>query len=146
MKSENNMAPKAVFEGLVYNENGFPVEVRYVGGEACYVVDDGGFLRHIPSEQVDRQVLGSMREQIKTNEDIIAEQTAKMTGQEDIFSRAAIQNQLKNIDRQFDTLLQSGIPADARTYLAMMGFKVVINVHGEVVRVDQPAIADDGDD
>ncbi len=139
------MAPKAVFEGLVYNENDSSVEVRYVGGEACYVVNDAGFLRHIPSEQVDRQVLGSMREQIKTNEDIITEQTAKMTGQEDIFSRAAIQNQLKNIDHQFDNLLQTGIPGDARTYLGMMGFKVIINVHGEVIRVDQPTIADDGE-
>jgi hypothetical protein len=25
-----------------------------------------------------------------------------------------------------------------RTYLGMIGFKVVINVHGEVLKVDQP--------
>lgn len=137
------MAQKAVFEGLVLNEENSPVEIRYVGGEACYVVNDNGFLRHVPSEQVDRQVLGEMRKQIEDNEDIITEQTAKMIGQQDIFSRAAIQNQLKNIDKQFNTLMETGIPQEVRTYLAMMGFKVVINVHGEVVRVEQPTMTDE---
>jgi hypothetical protein len=137
------MAHKAVFEGLVQKEDNSPVEIRYVGGDACYVVNDNGFLRHISSEQVDRQVLDEMRKQIESNEDIITEQTAKMIGQQDIFSRAAIQNQLKNIDKQFDTLLETGIPSEARAYLGMMGFKVVINVHGEVVRVEQPSMTDE---
>jgi hypothetical protein len=137
------MAHKAVFEGLVQKEDNSPVEIRYVGEDACYVVNDNGFLRHISSEQVDRQVLDEMRKQIESNEDIITEQTAKMIGQQDIFSRAAIQNQLKNIDKQFDTLLETGIPSEARAYLGMMGFKVVINVHGEVVRVEQPSITDE---
>jgi len=138
------MAHKAVFEGLVLKEDESPVEVRYVGGDACYVVNDGGFLRHISSEQVDRQVLDEMRKQVENNEDIITEQTAKMIGQQDIFSRAAIQNQLKNIDKQFNTLMETGIPPEARAYLAMLGFKVVINVHGEVVRVEQPTMTDEG--
>ena len=137
------MAHKAVFEGLVLKEDESPVEVRYVGGDACYVVNDSGFLRHISSEQVDRQVLDEMRKQIENNEEIITEQTAKMIGQQDIFSRAAIQNQLKNIDKQFNTLMETGIPPEARAYLAMLGFKVVINVHGEVVRVEQPTMTDD---
>ncbi len=137
------MAHKAVFEGLVQKEDNSPVEIRYVGEDACYVVNDNGFLRHISSEQVDRQVLDEMRKQIESNEDIITEQTAKMIGQQDIFSRAAIQNQLKNIDKQFDTLLETGIPSEARAYLGMMGFKVVINIHGEVVRVEQPSMTDE---
>jgi len=138
------MAHKAVFEGLVLKEDESPVEVRYVGGDACYVVNDSGFLRHISSEQVDRQVLDEMRKQIENNEEIITEQTAKMIGQQDIFSRAAIQNQLKNIDKQFNTLMETGIPPEARAYLAMLGFKVVINIHGEVVRVEQPTMTDEG--
>jgi hypothetical protein len=137
------MAHKAVFEGLVQKEDNSPVEIRYVGEDACYVVNDNGFFRHISSEQVDRQVLDEMRKQIESNEEIITEQTAKMIGQQDIFSRAAIQNQLKNIDKQFDTLLETGIPTEARAYLGMMGFKVVINVHGEVVRVEQPSMTDE---
>jgi len=140
------MAQKAVFEGLVRGEDDQPLEVRYVGGEACYVVNDDGFLRHVSSEQVDRQVLGEMRKQIEGHEELLAEQTAKMTGQEDIFSRAAIEKQILNMDKQLDTLMQTGIPAEARAYLGMMGFKVIVNVHGEVVKIDQPATTDEGGD
>lgn len=140
------MAQRAVFEGLVRGEDDKPLEVRYVGGEACYVVNDDGFLRHVSSEQVDRQVLTEMRKQIEGNENLIVEQTAKMTGQEDIFSRAAIEKQIMNMDKQLDTLMQTGIPAEARAYLGMMGFKVIVNVHGEVVKIDQPTATDEGGD
>ncbi|MFN8387615.1 MAG: hypothetical protein U0X92_14520 [Anaerolineales bacterium] len=75
---------------------------------------------------------------MKGSEDFISEQTAKMLGQEDVFTKAAIEQQLKNIDKQFDQLMQAGIPEDMRAYLGMMGFRIVINVHGEVVRVEQP--------
>jgi hypothetical protein len=69
-----------------------------------------------------------------------------MLGQDDIFSKAMIEQQLKNIDKQFDALMQAGIPEEGRAYLGMLGFKVVINVHGEVIRVEQPgAISDEGD-
>jgi hypothetical protein len=87
-----------------------------------------------------------MRKQISGNEDMLSEQTAKMLGQDDIFSKAMIENQLKNIDQQFENLMQTGIPEDGRAYMGMLGFKVVINVHGEVVRLDQPAAEDDSGD
>ncbi|HET6821011.1 MAG TPA: hypothetical protein VFH34_00105, partial [Anaerolineales bacterium] len=95
------------------------------------------------SEQVDRQVLDQMAEMMKGSEDFLSEQTAKMLGQEDVFTKAAIQQQLKNIDKQFDHLLQLGLPEDVRNYLGMMGFKIIINVHGQIVRVEQPGIAPD---
>jgi hypothetical protein len=132
------MSIKAVFAGLVVDENGQSVEVTYVGGEAMYVVNDMGFRRHISAEQVDREVLALMAGQIKGNEDLLSEQTAKMLGQDDIFSRAMIENQLKNIDKQLDQVLNTGIPEEGRAYMGMMGFKIVINVHGEVISVEQP--------
>jgi len=135
---------KALFEGLVVDEFDRPVEVTFVGDEPMYVVDDNGFRRHIPAEQVDRQVLHSMAEMIEGHEELISAQAAKMLGQDDIFSVALIAQQLKDIERQFDTLLESGIPAEARAYMGMMGFKIRINVHGEVLEVEQPGmIADD---
>ncbi len=133
------MANKALFEGLVIDEYDRPVEVGYVGDEPCYVINDQGFRRHIPSEQVDRQVLGMLAEQIQGNEKLLTEQAAKMIGQDDLFSHAFILNQLKNLDKQFDTLMQTGIPEEMRAYLGMMGFKVVINFHGEVIRFEQPS-------
>jgi hypothetical protein len=133
-----------LFGGLIVDELGNPVETGFVGDEPVYVVNDYGFRRHIPAEQVDRQVLKLMTEQIKGHEDLLSEQTAKMLGQEDIFTRAMIQNQLKNIDQQLDQVLQTGIPEEGRAYMGMRGFKVIINVHGEVVGLEQPGrIADD---
>jgi hypothetical protein len=129
---------KALFEGLVVDENDNLATVAYVGEEPCYVVNDAGFLRHISSEQVDRQVLQMLGDQIEGHEEEISQQTAKMLGQEDIFTRAMLLNQIKQMDKQFDALLQTGIPEDARAYLGMMGFRVVIDMHGEILRVDQP--------
>lgn len=140
------MTHQALFTGLIVDEADRPVDVAYVGGEPCYVVDDAGFRRHISSEQVDRQVLETMRKQISGNEDMLSEQAAKMFGTEDIFSKAIIENQLKNIDQQFESLFQVGIPEEARAFMGMSGFKVVINVHGEVVRLEQPAATDEGGD
>jgi hypothetical protein len=140
------MPRQPLFAGLVVDEQDRPVGTAYVGEEPCYVVDDAGFLRHIASEQVDRQVLKLMREQIEGNEDALSEAAAKMLGTEDIFSKAMLENQMKNIDQQFENLLETGIPEDGRTYMGMLGFKVVINVHGEVVRLDQPAAQDGGGD
>ena len=133
------MPNQAIFAGLVVDENDNTVGVTYIGEEPCYVVNDAGFHRHIPSEQVDRQVFQFMQDQVKGNEDAISEQASKMMGQDDIFTRAIIQNQIKNIGQQFEALLKTGIPEDGRAYLGMMGFRVVINMHGEVIEVRQPS-------
>jgi hypothetical protein len=140
------MARQPLFAGLVLDEFGNVAESALIGDEPCYVVDDAGFRRHIPSEQVDRQVLGQIAELMKGSEEYLSEQTAKMLGQEDIFSKAMIEQQLKNIDKQFDQLMQVGIPEDMRAYLGMTGFRIIINMHGEVVRVEQPGIASDEGD
>ncbi|HML39083.1 MAG TPA: hypothetical protein PKD23_00245 [Bellilinea sp.] len=137
---------QALFAGLVFDENDQPVEVTTIGGEAMYIVNDGGFRRHIPSETVDRQVLERIRAEIQGNEGLISEQAAKMLGQEDIFTRAILQNQISNIDQQFEQLLQTGLPEEGRTYMGMMGFKIVINFHGEVVQLNQPTAIDPGDE
>lgn len=134
------MAQRPLFEGLVFDEVDNPVDTAYVGGESFYVVDDDGFRRHIPTEYVDRQVLESMQTIIEGQEDLLSEQTAKMLGQEDIFTRAMIESQLKNLDKQFDALFQSGIPEEGRAYMGMMGFRITIDIHGDVINIDQPGM------
>jgi hypothetical protein len=134
---------KAIFEGLVFDENGKAVAVAVVGVDPCYVVDDNGFLRHISSEIVDRQVIEFFKQQIEGNEDLFSEQAAKMLGQDDLFSFAMIKNQFQQIDQHFENLLQTGLPEEARAYLGMMGFKIVINVHGEIIELQQPSAPED---
>lgn len=140
------MLKKAVFEGLVYDEWDQPVQTGWVGEDPCYIVDDDGFKRHIPAEDVDRQVWRFMQEQIEGNEGLLSEQAAEMLGEADIFTKAAIENQLKNLDSQFDQLEQIGIPEESRAYLGMMGFRIVISVHGDVLEVIQPGRVDDSGD
>jgi hypothetical protein len=135
-----------LFKGLIANENGEAVAVSMIGNESFYVVNDAGFLRHIPAEQVDRQVMKIMLDQIKGNEDLLAEQAAKALGQEDIFSRALLNNQIKNMDQQFEQIFQNGIPEEGLAYMGLMGFKVIINYHGEVLDVIQPSKADPGEE
>jgi hypothetical protein len=133
------MSKQALFAGLVVDENDHVATTASVGGEAFYVLDDAGFKRHIPAEHIDRQVLAHMQEMMKGSEDIISEQTAKMLGQEDIFTKAMIEQQLKNMDKQFDALMDQGIPEEGRAYLGMVGLKIVIDFHGEIIRIDQPS-------
>ncbi len=141
------MQKRAVFEGLVYDENNQPVQTGWIGDDPCYVVDDQGFLRHIPAEEVDRQVWEFMQAQIEGKEDLLSEQAAEMLGQNDIFTMAAIQSQLKNMDAQFDKLAEVGIPEESRLYMGMIGFRIIISIHGEVLEIVQPGIVDDsGDD
>ncbi|MFV1857745.1 MAG: hypothetical protein ACC647_00135 [Anaerolineales bacterium] len=138
------MAKQALFSGLVADETDNPVEVAYVGGESFYVIDDDGFKRHIETEAVDRQVLEQFGEYIRGNEDLISESTMKAIGQEDIFSKAIIDNSLKDLDRQFDQLLQSGLPDDLRAWMGMLGFRVRIDMQGNVVEIQQPGVSDEG--
>lgn len=125
------------------DENDRVADTAVVGDEAFYVIDDAGFRRHIPAEQIDRQVLVRMQEMMKGSEGLISEQTARMLGQDDIFTKAMIEQQLKNMDKQFDALMQQGIPEEGRAYLGMLGFKIVINYHGEIVRMEQPSAPSD---
>jgi hypothetical protein len=128
------MSSTAVFAGLVFDEWGRALDVTTVGGEAQYVIDDDGFLRHIDSALIDRQVLEVISEQINANKDIVEEGMMRMLGSDDLFTKAAIDVSIKNIDQ----VLERGIPDDARMWLGMMGFRIVVNVHGEVIKFDMP--------
>jgi hypothetical protein len=90
--------------------------------------------------------LTALTGQIEDNKDLITEQTAKMIGQDDLFTHAIIQNQLDNVDEQMDRLMKQGLPEAGRNYLGMLGFKIIVNYHGEVMRVEQPAMPAEGDE
>jgi hypothetical protein len=139
-KKEMIMAIQALFAGLVYDEDERLVETAIIGQEAQYVIDDDGFRRHISSEKVDRQVLSFFLNQLEDNKEIAIEQALNMMGTDDIFAKAALDAQLRNID--MDQIIAQGIPGQARDMMAMLGFRIIINFHGEIVRFDQPAVPD----
>ncbi|MCX6065801.1 MAG: hypothetical protein NT121_08615 [Chloroflexi bacterium] len=131
------MHQKALFVGLVFDEFDQPLEAGLIGPEPAYVINDAGFRRHIPAEQIDNVILGEMKKLIQGNEGFLSEQTAKMIGADDLFSKAMIENQLKHIDKQFEMLYEVGIPEDMRAYLGMTGFKVIVDYHGNVMDIRQ---------
>jgi len=137
------MAQQALFSGLVYDIRDLVVDIAFIGSDAHYVVDDSGFLRHIDAELVDRQVLAIFIQQIQEHKDLAIEQALKFIGRDDLFTKAAIDSSMRNID--MDQIVQQGIPEQARNMMGMLGFRIIIDHHGEVVRLDQPVAPDVGD-
>jgi hypothetical protein len=82
-------------------------------------------------------------EQLHNNEDLAVEQALRMMGSDDLFAKAAVESSIKNVDA--DDILKQGLPLQARNMLGMMGFRIVLNYRGELVRVDQPSIEADDD-
>jgi hypothetical protein len=121
---------KALFTHLVYSEDGEQVETTFIGTEPHYVIMDDDFKRHVAAEVVDRQVLELIQGHAEANKEMVSEQIMGMIGKDDLFTKAMIDS-----------------PEDARTMLGMMGFRIVVNVHGEVVDVQMPGVEapDDGD-
>src|SRR5690606_18640785 len=113
------MARQAMFAGLIYDEHENPVTTAFVGGEAHYVVDDDGFLRHVDSEHVDRQILAVFLDQLAENKDIAVQQAMEMIGKDDLLTKAAIDASLRNLTA--DQIIQQGVPAQARDMLGMFG-------------------------
>jgi hypothetical protein len=37
-----------------------------------------------------------------------------------------------------DRVMEQGLPEDARTMLGMLGFKIIVNTHGEVINLEMP--------
>jgi hypothetical protein len=133
------MARTAMFAGLVVDDNGRTAEIDYVGETACYVVYDEDFRRFVDAAQVDRQVLRFMREQVDDNRQLAVGAMLDMMGKDDIFTKAAVES---TIDHMEDAVGQP-IPEDARQWLGMLGFRVVIDFHGDIVDIQLPSGATD---
>jgi len=39
--------------------------------------------------------------------------------------------------------MKMGIPEDSRAYMGMLGFKIIIDLNGDVIKLDQPAMSGD---
>jgi len=133
------MSHQALFAGLVIDEKDRPLDVAMVGGDAAYVIDDDGFHRHIDAAQIDRQVLTILQEQINANKDMVEQGIMKAVGSDDLFTKAAIDKSIEN----FDQVLERGLPQDALQWLGLMGFRIVVNLHGDVIKLDQPGAIDE---
>lgn len=133
------MANSAMFEGLVVDEAGNSVQVAWVGERACYVVVDDDFRRHIDAAGVDRQVLAFMKDQIEDHRDIAVPGILEMMGKDDLFTKVAVESSIDKMDEA----VGNPIPEEARGLLGMIGFRITVNFHGEVVDVHMPEQSED---
>ncbi len=124
------------FEDLVFNEDGDPVPVTYIGVDAFYVIDDQGFRRHIEARPVDRAILAQFMEQLQEHREEAVRLLLTQLGQDDLFTKAMVDSTLRNLE--VDQILDQGLPPQARQWLGMLGFRIVLDVHGDVVRIDMP--------
>jgi len=124
----------ALFQGLVRDEDGNPVDVVMVGSTPNYVIEDAGFRRHVEAEAVDRRVIELLREQFMAHREIATEAMLQMLGKDDLFTKAMIDASIKNMDQ----VIEHGLPDDARAWLGMLGFRVILDRHGEVINLDMP--------
>ncbi len=127
---------RAIFADLVFNEQGQPANEVYIGGVPHYAVPDGDFVRHVEAEYVDRQIVALMQERVLAMRDVITEGMIQMMGEEHLFTRAAIEHAIENMD----AILEPGnVDVDElRTALWMTKFRATVNVHGDVVHLEIP--------
>lgn len=127
---------RALFADLVFNEEGQPAKEVAIGGVPHYAIPDGDFMRHVEAEYVDRQIVAQLRDMLAPMRDAIVEATVQMMGEEGLFARAAVEQAIDNMDR----ILEPGaVDVDEfRTALWMAKFRAVVNVHGDVVRLEIP--------
>jgi len=126
---------QALFADLIYDEDGQQVETTYVGTEPNYVIMDGDFRRHVPAETIDRQVIEWLQQQVLANKELVSEGIMSMLGKDDLFTKAMIDSSIHNMDQ----VMEQGLPPDARMMLGMMGFKIIVNIHGELVDLEMPS-------
>jgi hypothetical protein len=129
-----------LFADLVFNEEGERAEIATIGGEPFYAVPDDDFLRHVEAEVVDRQIVKALQDHLREMKHVVTEGVIQMLGEETLFTRASIEHAIENMDR----ILEPGaVDADElRTALWMAGFRAVIDVHGDLVRLDIPGWED----
>ena len=131
-----NSEGEALFADLVFNEEGERAQVTSIGGEPFYAVPEDDFLRHVEAAYVDRQIVEALQERLREHREIITEGAIQMLGEETLFTRASIEHAIENLDR----ILQPGAVDrdELRTALWMAGFRAVVDVHGDLVRIDAP--------
>jgi hypothetical protein len=83
-----------------------------------------------------------MRDQVQDNRQLAVGAMLDMMGKDDLFTKAAVES---SIDHMEEAVGQP-IPEDARQWLGMLGFRIVIDFRGEVIDIQLPAAAAGEDD
>jgi len=111
-----------------------PAQVVNIGGIAHYAIPDNGFLRHVEAYIIDNAVLANIKSQITANEDMVIRGVLQMMGKDDLFTKAAVAASINNMEQS----IRQSDPSQWLPWLRYLGFRVIVNVHGEVVELIYP--------
>jgi hypothetical protein len=56
-----------------------------------------------------------------------------------------MKSRLEHPEAHLAEVLEHGLPEETRLWMGLMGFRVIVDFHGEVVRVDQPSAPAEGE-
>jgi len=132
---------KALFPGLVYGESGEVADVVHIGDEAFYVILDDGFRRHVEASTIDNAVIADLQEHILSMREEIVPGMLQMLGKTDLFTKAAVDSSIRNLD----TGIRQGNPEQWAPMLKLLGFRVVVDIHGNVVEMIYPSAPEEED-
>ncbi|MHB1296473.1 MAG: hypothetical protein ACYC4R_15955 [Anaerolineae bacterium] len=125
---------QALFPGLVYNEQGEPADVVYIAGMAHYAIPDMGFRRHVEAYRIDNAVIAALKAQITSMQGEVVRGMLQMLGTDDLFTKAAIDASIRNLDKS----IRQSSTSQVVPWLKLFGFRVVVDVHGEIVEIIYP--------
>jgi hypothetical protein len=107
---------RALFADLIFNEEGQPAREVRIGDVPHYAVP----------------------ERILAMRDVVTEGMIQLLGEEDLFTRPAIEHAIENMDRVFEA---EDVDVDElRTALWMTGFRATVDVHGDLVHLELPGL------
>ena len=90
---------------------------------------------------VTNGLLASLKEQISSIQDEVLDGMLQMIGKDDIFTKAALSASIRNLE---DNVRQSD-SNQWRPWLQLYGFRIVVDVHGQVVEIIYPSQPADDD-
>jgi len=136
---EESDKKRAIFPGLIYNEQGEPAEVVSIGGVDHYAIPDQGFKRHVEAWVIDDAIIAHLKQEVTSMQEEVVRSILQLLNTDDLFTKAAIDASIRNMEQS----LRQGDPNQWVPWLGMMGFRVIVDVHGQIVDIIYPSQEDE---
>jgi hypothetical protein len=133
---------QVLFEGLVYSEAGLVAKAVWLGGVGHYAIPDGAINWHVEALPVDHAIIEAIKQQLASQQDEVVRAMLQMMGKDDIFTKAAIDASIRNME---DSIRQAD-NSQWLPWLQFMGFHVIVDLRGNIVDMVYPTQSTDEDD
>lgn len=130
------------FADLVFNEEDRRAKELRIVGEVFYAIPDGDFSPHVEATTIDRPLVALPQRRIRASGEVVTDGIIKMLANERRFTRASIGRDIDHVDQIPHA--DEADPDQLRTALRVSGFRVIVDVHGDQLRLQVPGWVDAG--